>query len=783
MKIRNLLKIKKYRTRLFLWITSLMIISITVFSSVIYLNVEKTVLGNEVETSQKILNQMKYNIDYMDEMVKNLCLSTYYNDDVKSLMNLTEDETYEQMSIINKLSNSVIASNPYVQSIYVYNNRKKSFYSTYNSFKYEDPDLVKLIQANRDIPVLKPVFRRTETYHSGDLIKYSNVLTYFMYELKDSQNNMQGAVIVNVKLDWLIENIKIINMFNDKRQDRIFILDENGELIRDAAAAYAEDKDFEEYIRELHLAKKAENKNDETDLLTGAIGNKNYFISCIPIQEINWVMYKVQPYDMVFEYINNLKYTIIVITCIVLILLFIVSYTLSRGLYKPFEGLLRLVGFNGEAPPGARGDGDEFSYLQQVYKNSIDQLGKYSLEKRSNEKIIKIYFLRKLLLQSSSVTKEEFETNKQEHGISLDSDGQLMVILLVIDQHKEFEENNDVETRELLKFAIVNIATEILSRAFRCEAVEMKNDEIAVITNIKQELASPYEQLKLMLKEAQDKLMEYYKISFTAVFSEETDSINKLALLYSHASDYSMYRFVFGPKSVITPGMLKKNLTALQYDYNYEKHNRLIEEIKRGNLKAAEGILTNLLGDVKKMEYNNMMLSLAHLVNAIKNTVYDMNQARKSPVNVNMLLASHEIFELETIGEFQDILLEVLQKVMLKDEDPVDSKDMQTAEAVKRIILEKYFDYNLSVSSIAEELRMSAAKISKVYKENLNMSIPEHINNIRLAKAVEWMENSKLSVSEIMFKVGIENESYFYKIFKARYGATPREYISRNLHK
>jgi len=59
------------------------------------------------------------------------------------------------------------------------------------------------------------------------------------------------------------------------------------------------------------------------------------------------------------------------------------------------------------------------------------------------------------------------------------------------------------------------------------------------------------------------------------------------------------------------------------------------------------------------------------------------------------------------------------------------------------------------------------------------MSIPEYINQIRLGKAIEWMENSKLSIQEIMRRVGVENESYFYKLFKSKFGMTPREYMSR----
>ncbi len=782
MNIKKLLKAKKYRTRIFLWITSVMIIFIIMFSALIYLNVEKTVLSNEYESSQKILNQMKYNIDFLDQMVKNLCLSTYYNNDIKTLMNYTEEETYEQMNIINKLSNSIVASNPYIQSIYVYNNRKKVLYSTYNSFKYEDPDLLKLMQSDTNIPVLKPVFRRTESYHSGDVIKYSNVLTYFMYEMKDKENNMQGAVVINIKLDWLIENINIINMFNNSRQDKIFILNDKGEFIRDDVNNNADNSQFEEYLRKLYFSKKIDvERIKETELLKDSIGNKNYFISIIPIEQANWVMYKVQPYDIVFDYINKLKITILIITFIVLILILVASYSISRGIYRPFEGLLKVVGFNNQKSSDSKESVDEFSYLHEVYKSSIDQIEKFSTERRDNEKIIKTYFLRKLLLQSESITDEEFEINKKEHELLLNQEQSFTVILLIIDRHKDFEAKNDVKTRDLFKFAIINIITELLSENFSCEAVEMKNDEIAIILNKPDSGAEINEIVVSKVREAQEIVMKYYNISFTAAFSEERATVNSLTNQYNQAVDCSAYRFVFGLSSVILPEMLKKS--SFKTDFKYENQNKLIEELTHGNLKNAEACFNSVIEDIRKLEYNNMMLSIAHLVNSLKNTVYDMNQTNKEPINVSSVLSSHEIFELETIDEFRSIIIVVLQQITENVESKSGNRDLELAERIQQFIRENYSDYNLSISSVSEKLRMSSAKISKVFKENFNISVVEYINMIRLEKAVEWMENSRLSIGEIMHKVGIENESYFYKIFKAKYGTTPRGYISNNIKK
>ena len=181
-------------------------------------------------------------------------------------------------------------------------------------------------------------------------------------------------------------------------------------------------------------------------------------------------------------------------------------------------------------------------------------MGKYSLEKRSNEKIIKMYFLRKLLFHSSSVTSQEFQVNKLEHEISLSLEKPFLVILLILDKHKEFEEKNDVMTKELLKFAITNITSEILSNCFQFETVEMKNEEIAVIINSEKDQSEIYGQLALLLKEAQEKVLEYYSISFTAILTEKTDNVNELTLLYNRAVSDSCISIRFWNRFCYTAG-------------------------------------------------------------------------------------------------------------------------------------------------------------------------------------------------------------------------------------
>ena len=58
------------------------------------------------------------------------------------------------------------------------------------------------------------------------------------------------------------------------------------------------------------------------------------------------------------------------------------------------------------------------------------------------------------------------------------------------------------------------------------------------------------------------------------------------------------------------------------------------------------------------------------------------------------------------------------------------------------------------------------------------MSDKELLQKKRLNKAVQLLVETKLSVSNIIAGVGYDNASYFFRIFKERYGMSPKEYRS-----
>ena len=85
-------------------------------------------------------------------------------------------------------------------------------------------------------------------------------------------------------------------------------------------------------------------------------------------------------------------------------------------------------------------------------------------------------------------------------------------------------------------------------------------------------------------------------------------------------------------------------------------------------------------------------------------------------------------------------------------------------------------DELLSPSSIAEFVGVSKATLYRKFKEIIDKTPSEFVRGIRLEYAAKLLRTTKLTVSEIMFKCGFSNKSYFYREFLKQYGVSPKDY-------
>jgi AraC-like DNA-binding protein len=103
-----------------------------------------------------------------------------------------------------------------------------------------------------------------------------------------------------------------------------------------------------------------------------------------------------------------------------------------------------------------------------------------------------------------------------------------------------------------------------------------------------------------------------------------------------------------------------------------------------------------------------------------------------------------------------------------------DHFEQQLMFIVLRFIEEHYKDGELS--DLAESLHYDLYWISRTIKKLTGRTYTELVQAKRLSQAAYLLNNTKIPVSDIGYAVGYNNLSYFYRIFKGRHGASPKQY-------
>jgi len=103
---------------------------------------------------------------------------------------------------------------------------------------------------------------------------------------------------------------------------------------------------------------------------------------------------------------------------------------------------------------------------------------------------------------------------------------------------------------------------------------------------------------------------------------------------------------------------------------------------------------------------------------------------------------------------------------------------------VKQYIQGRLADADLSLDQIAQELHCSKRYLHRIFEEE-GITIDRYIWQSRLERCKEALDHAradKPAISMIAFSWGFNSSAHFCRIFKHRYGMTPREFLQhRNL--
>ena len=82
----------------------------------------------------------------------------------------------------------------------------------------------------------------------------------------------------------------------------------------------------------------------------------------------------------------------------------------------------------------------------------------------------------------------------------------------------------------------------------------------------------------------------------------------------------------------------------------------------------------------------------------------------------------------------------------------------------------------ITIEDIANEVGLSQSHFMKYFKQYTGQSFVNYLNDYRLSRAGGFLRTTGDTVTEIAGRCGFDNLSYFNRLFRRKYGMTPKEY-------
>ncbi|MHC1693558.1 MAG: helix-turn-helix domain-containing protein [Sphaerochaetaceae bacterium] len=90
-----------------------------------------------------------------------------------------------------------------------------------------------------------------------------------------------------------------------------------------------------------------------------------------------------------------------------------------------------------------------------------------------------------------------------------------------------------------------------------------------------------------------------------------------------------------------------------------------------------------------------------------------------------------------------------------------------------------HLDEDVTVVDLSKIHRMHVSHISRKFKQETGMSIPEYVNQQRIGLGKLYFETGNCSITEVSGMLGYHDSNYFGKIFKKVTGDTPSQYLRK----
>jgi len=175
----------------------------------------------------------------------------------------------------------------------------------------------------------------------------------------------------------------------------------------------------------------------------------------------------------------------------------------------------------------------------------------------------------------------------------------------------------------------------------------------------------------------------------------------------------------------------------------------------------------------------NILFEMSYLDNLYSNPFIKIIEEEKSKLQAIIDLLLNENSN-DTIQALLFVLLKQIQNLFLEKENHKKSKDQIIIFKQFKTLIDEHFNENLALTEYANQLNITAHQLNSIVKIVCNKTASDIVNERIILEAKQLLQFSGETITQISFKLGFEDSSYFARYFKKYTSNSPVEF--RKLH-
>lgn len=263
--------------------------------------------------------------------------------------------------------------------------------------------------------------------------------------------------------------------------------------------------------------------------------------------------------------------------------------------------------------------------------------------------------------------------------------------------------------------------------------------------------------------------MQIEKIGIKVGISEISDSRKESATIFKQADKAALDDFITRNCEVVY--FSEPNTALLK-----ESVESIIDIIKKGNTDLLDNAFARVQNAFrqKSMGMNGVEMFYNYIVLYLIN-----NYDKGNKMDLSIMEYDQIYFRYASLNEMCFFLKECINDILSKETSEINHKNRQL-ENILKFINTNYMKH-ISLSDLSREFFLCSSYISVLFKKNMNKTLFEYINTLRMERAALLLLNTDKMVHEISNEVGYSDSFHFSKMFKKNFGTSPSEYREKGI--